>query len=60
MFSFPHHIVEDEAVVRQFEVFEEAVKFTAVKRTPGTVQVVSSLRLLPCVIVIQKLQREER
>lgn len=41
-------------------MFEEAVKFTAVKRTPGTVQVVSSLRLLPRVIVIQKLQGDER
>lgn len=51
-----HHIVKNEAVVRELQVFEEAVKFAAVQCAPGTMQVISGLRLLPCVIVVQELQ----
>lgn len=49
------HIVEDEAGMGEFEVFEQAVEFAAVQRTPGTVKIISRLGLLPCVIVVQEL-----
>lgn len=52
-----HHVVEDEAGVRQFEVFEQTVELPAVQRTPGTVEVVSGLRLLPRVVVVLELDR---
>lgn len=55
-----HHIVEDEARVGQLEVLEQAVELSAVERAPGTVQVVSGLRLLPAVVVVQELHREDR
>lgn len=44
--------------MRELEVLEEAVELTAVQCAPGTVQVLSGLRLLPCVIVIQELQNK--
>lgn len=50
-----HHVVEDEAGVRQFEVFEQTVELPAVQRTPGTVEVVSGLSLLPRVVVVLEL-----
>lgn len=53
-----HHIVEDEAAVRELEVLEEAVEFTAVQRAPRTVQVISGLRLLPCVVVVEELENK--
>ena len=56
--SFPHHIVEDEAGVGEFEVFEQAVEFAAVQGTPGTVKIVSGLRLLPRVVVVQELNTD--
>lgn len=52
-----HHVVEDEARVGQLEVLDQAVEFPAVERAPGTVQVVSGLRLLPSVVVILELHR---
>lgn len=52
----PHHVVENEAGVRQFEVFEQTVELPAVQRAPGTVQVVPGLRLLPRVIVVLELE----
>ena len=55
-----HHIVEDEAAVGELEVFKEAVEFPAVQRAPGAVQVVSRLRLLPRVIVVQELVRKQK
>lgn len=54
----PHHIVEDEAGMGEFEVFEQAVEFAAVQRTPGTVKIISRLGLLPCVIVVQELNKD--
>lgn len=54
----PHHIVEDEAGMGEFEVFEQAVEFAAVQRTPGTVKIISRLSLLPCVIVVQELNKD--
>lgn len=54
-----HHVVEDEAGVGEFEVFEEAVEFAAVQGAPGTVKVVSRLRLLPGVVVVQELHRDQ-
>ncbi len=56
--SLSHHIVEDEAGVRQFEVFEKTVELPAVEGTPGTVEVVSGLRLLPRVVVVLELDRK--
>lgn len=53
--SLPYHIVENEARVRELEVLEKAVEFAAVERTPGTVEIVSRLGLLPRVIVVQEL-----
>lgn len=53
--AWTHHVVEDEAAVREFEVFEEAIEFLAVQRAPRAVQVITGLCLLPRVIVIQKL-----
>lgn len=53
-----HHIVEDEAAVRELEVLEEAVELTAVQRAPWTVQVISGLRLLPCVVVVEELDNK--
>ena len=53
--SVPYHVVEDEAGVGEFEVFEQAVELAAVERTPGTVKIVSRLSLLPCVVVVQEL-----
>lgn len=50
-----HHVAEDEAGVGEFEVFEEAVEFAAVQGAPGAVKVVSRLRLLPGVVVVQEL-----
>lgn len=55
--SAPHHVVEDEAGMGEFEVFEEAVEFAAVQGTPGTVQIISGLRLLPRVVVVQELDK---
>lgn len=52
-----HHIVEDEAGVGQFEVFEQTVELPAVEGTPGTVEVVSGLRLLPSVVVVLELEK---
>lgn len=54
----PYHIVEDEAGVGEFEVFEQAVEFAAIQGTPGTVKVISCLCLLPCVIVVQELNTD--
>lgn len=51
------HIAEDEARMREFEVFEEAVEFAAVQSAPGTVEVISGLRLLPRVVVVQELNK---
>lgn len=56
--SVPYHIVEDEAGMREFEVFEQAVEFAAVQGAPGTVKIISCLRLLPCVIVVQELNTD--
>lgn len=55
-----YHIVEDETGVREFEVFEKAVEFAAVQGAPGTVKIISGLRLLPRVIVVQKLSDKRR
>lgn len=54
-----HHIVEDEAAVWELEVLEEAVEFTAVQSAPWTVEVISGLSLLPCVIVVEELEKKE-
>lgn len=56
--AVPYHVVEDEAGMGEFEVFEEAVEFAAVQGTPGTVKIISGLRLLPCVVVVQELDRD--
>lgn len=53
--SASHHVVEVEAGVGQFEVFDQAVQLPAVQRAPGTVQVVSGLRLLPRVVIVLEL-----
>lgn len=50
-----YHIVENEAGVGEFEVFEKAVEFAAVQGTPGTVEIISCLGLLPSVVVVQEL-----
>lgn len=42
--------------MRELEVFEQAVEFAAVQSAPGTVEVISGLRLLPCVVVVQELK----
>lgn len=55
-----HHIVEDEAGVGQFEVFEQTVELPAVEGAPGTVEVVSGLRLLPSVVVVLELNKKSR
>lgn len=39
-------------------MLEEAVEFTAVQRAPRTVQVISGLCLLPCVIVVEELENK--
>lgn len=39
-------------------MLEEAVEFTAVQRAPRTVKVISGLRLLPCVIVVEELENK--
>lgn len=54
-----YHIVEDKAGVGEFEVFEQAVEFAAVQGTPGTVKIISRLRLLPRIIVVQKLRKNK-
>lgn len=51
------HIAEDEAGMGEFEVFEQAVEFAAVQSAPGTVEIISGLRLLPCVVVVQELNK---
>lgn len=56
--SVPYHIVEDEAGMGEFEVFEEAVEFAAVQGAPGTVEIVSGLGLLSCVVVVQELDKD--
>ena len=57
---YAHHVVEDEAGVGQFEVFDQAVELPAVEGTPGAVQVFSGLRLLPSVVVVLELDRKHR
>lgn len=52
-----YHIVEDEAGVGEFEVFEKAVEFAAVQGTPGTVEIISCLCLLPRVVIVQELSK---
>lgn len=54
-----HHVVEDEAGVGQFEVFEETVQLPAVQCAPRTVEVIPGLGLLPCVVVVLKLGKKE-
>lgn len=54
-----HHVAEDEAGVGELEVLEEAVEFAAVQGAPGAVKVVSRLRLLPGVVVVQKLHEDQ-
>lgn len=54
-----HHVAEDEAGVGELEVLEEAVEFAAVQGAPGAVKVVSRLRLLPGVVVVQKLHKDQ-
>lgn len=54
--SRSHHIDEVEAGVRELEVFEQTVEPPAVERTPGAVEVVSGLRLLPGVVVVLELE----
>lgn len=54
-----HHIIEDEPRVGKFQVFEQTVELPAVECTPGAVEVISGLCLLPCVVVILKLQRQK-
>lgn len=54
--EIPHHIVEDEATVGEFEVLEQAVQLAAVEGAPGAVQVVARLCLLTRVIVVQELE----
>lgn len=56
--SLTHHVVEDETGVGQLEVFQQAVELPAVQRAPGTVEVISSLRLLPGVVVVLELGRK--
>lgn len=41
-------------------MFEQAVELPAVQCTPRTVEVVSGLRLLPCVVVVLKLEDNRR
>lgn len=40
-------------------MFEQTVELPAVQRAPGTVEVVSGLRLLPSVVVVLELDRSE-
>lgn len=54
-----HHVAEDEAGVGEFEVLEEAVEFAAVQGAPRAVKVVSRLRLLAGVVVVQELQEDQ-
>lgn len=56
-YLWTYHIAEDEAWMGEFEVFEQAVEFAAVQRAPGTVKIISSLRLLPRVVVVQELNK---
>lgn len=42
----------------EFEVFEQAVEFAAVQSAPGTVKIISGLCLLPCVVVVQELNKD--
>lgn len=56
--TLTHHVAEDEAGVGEFEVLEEAVEFAAVQGAPRAVKVVSRLRLLPRVVVVEKLHRD--
>ena len=39
-------------------MFEQAVEFAAVQGTPGTMKIVSRLSLLPCVVVVQELNKD--
>ena len=39
----------------ELEVFQQGVELHAVERAPGAVEVLPRLRLLPCVVVVQKL-----
>lgn len=57
--SVTHHIAEDKAGMGEFEVFEEAVEFAAVQGAPGTVKIISRLRLLPGVVVVQELNKNQ-
>lgn len=39
-------------------MLEQAVELAAVQGTPGTVKIVSGFCLLPCVIVVQELNKD--
>lgn len=39
-------------------MFEQAVEFGAVQGAPGTVKIISGLRLLSCVVVVQELNKD--
>lgn len=58
--NLTHHIVEDEARVRQLEVFDQTVELPAVQCAPRTVEVVSGLGLLPHVVVVLELDRKTK
>lgn len=58
--SSSHHVGEDEAGVGQLEVFDQTVELPAVEGAPGTVEVVSGLRLLLRVAVVLKLDGNTR
>ena len=50
-----HHVCEEKSWVGELEVFQQGVELHAVERAPGAVEVLPRLRLLPRVVVVQKL-----
>ena len=41
--------------MRQFQMFQKTVELHAIQATPGAMKVLSSLSLLPRIVVVQKL-----
>ncbi len=58
--SQTYNVSEVESWMRCAQVFEQTEQLHAVERAPWTMQVVSRLCLLPCVVVVHKLVKDTK
>ena len=55
-----HHVCEEKPRVGQLEMLQQRVELHAVECAPGTMEILPRLRLLPRVVVVQKLVDDPR